>query len=361
MNKLRIAFVDSWLQAAAQGSGTAVAISGLGRALQAHGHHVERLAPLPDRLPITLRRLRWNLTNIPLLRRSSYDLVVGFDIDGSGFALLPNKPYICSIKGVIAEERRHERGRVGLLFAALAKLEGWNARRAQRVLTTSEYCRRMVMEHYHVPHDYIGLVPEGIELTHWDAVARAVGERNDPRPTILCVARQYHRKHVDDLVSAAALLRSRLPTLQLRVVGDGPEHSNLVAQVERLALRDTVTFLQDLPYAALVQEYLHADLFCLPSRQEGFGIVFLEAMAAGKPVVSTSAAAIPEIVIHGATGILVTPGDVQGLAGALYLLLTDHDLRTQYGQAGRQRVEGFTWQHSADLFLSEVAPLLSIH
>lgn len=358
MKPLQIAFVDSWLQAPAQGSGTAVAINELGQALRAMGHSVERIAPPPDNLPITLRRLRFNLLNGGSLRRVPYDLIVGFDIDGSGFAVRPNKPYVVSIKGVIAEEQRHETGRVGALFALLARLEGWNARRAQRVLTTSIYCRRMVHQHYRVPLERVGLVPEGIDLARWDTALALVPPRTDPHPTVLCVARQYPRKHVADLVTAIPRLLCRIPNLQVHIVGDGPEHAQLRAQVTQLGLDDNVTFLQNVPFAALVKEYVHADVFCLPSYQEGFGIVFLEAMAAGLPVVSTSAAAIPEVVEHGVSGVLVQPGDIGGLAGALYVLLTDHQLRAAYSVAGRKRVEGFTWQHSAEQFLDEIQPLL---
>ncbi|MBA3944284.1 MAG: glycosyltransferase family 4 protein [Herpetosiphonaceae bacterium] len=355
---MRIAFIDSWLQAPAAGSGTAVAIGGLEAALRERGHLVDRLAPVPDRWPLTLRRLRFNLLLSRHLQRSTYDLVVGFDIDGCGFAVAPNKPYVCSIKGVIAEELQHERGRVWLLFQIMARIEGWNARRAHRVLTDSAYARAAVHQHYRVPLNRLGLVPEGIDLAHWQATAAELHAKPHPHPTILCVARQYHRKHVDDLLSAAALLRRHLPEVNIRIVGDGPEHSALLQQADELGLADCVTFLQDLSFHELVLEYIQADLFCLPSRQEGFGIVFLEAMACCKPIVSTNCTAIPELVVHGETGILVAPGDVEALAGALFLLLTDDARRVAYGRAGRDRVAAYTWQHSADRFLSEITPLL---
>ncbi len=349
---------NSWFQDAVAGSGTAVAIGGLGGALQALGHHVERVAPAPDGWPITLRRLRFNLECIPALRRQHYDLVVGFDIDGSGFALAPNAPYVCSIKGVIAEEARHERGQVGWLFRRLAALEGWNARRADRVLTTSQYCADAVHRHYGVPIDRIGIVPEGLDLARWDAALAAAPPRTDARPTVLCVARQYPRKHVADLVAAAAQLRRHLPSLQLRIVGDGPEHARIAQLVAAHDLGATVTLLRNLPFAALAREYAHADVFCLPSWQEGFGIVFVEAMAAGLPVVSTNLAAMPELIGHGTTGILVAPGDPAALAGALAVLLHDPARRAAYGAAGRARAELLTWQLSAACFLNEISAVL---
>ncbi len=340
-----------------EGSGTAVGISGLEHGLLAQGHHVERIAPPHDRLSITLRRLLFNL-RLPLFFRSAaYHLVVGFDFDG---VWLPRGhwPYVCSIKGIIAEELQHERGFIRLLFKLLARLEGANARRANRVVTTSEYCRRKIGQHYGVPLERIGVVPEGIDVLAWQSALEQAPPRTDARPTILCVARHYPRKHVNDLLRAFALLRRYLPQARLRIVGDGPEHQNLRELARELAITDATTFLGAIPDAEVKAEYAHCDVFCLPSVQEGFGIVFLEAMAAGVPVVSTTAAAIPEVVRHGQSGILVPPGDIASIAGALLLLLTDEERRVQYGRAGRAIVAGYDWARITETFLREVTPLV---
>lgn len=354
---LRIAFLDSWLKTPMEGSGTAVGITGLELGLQQQGHRVERIAPPLDRLAITLRRLLFNL-KLPLsFRGAAYDLVVGFDFDGV-WLWRGDWPYICSIKGIIAEELRHEQGFIRALFTFLARLEGANARRAQRVVTTSEYCRQKVAEHYGVPLERIGIVSEGIDVEAWQTDLAQTAPRTDRRPTILCVARHYPRKHVNDLLRAFALVRRYVPAAQLRIVGDGPEHQPLIALAHELGISDVVMFLGAIPDPDLKAEYAHCDLFCLPSVQEGFGIVFLEAMAAGLPVVSTTAAAIPEVVRHGETGILVPPGDVSSIAGALLVLLGDPDRRRRYGQAGRERVAGYDWTRVTETFLREVAPLI---
>ena len=152
MPLLRIALLDSWLQTVAQGSGTAAAIGGLGRALRAQGHHVARVAPTFARpANLTARRLLFNLALPALLRALPYDLIVGFDIDGFLVSGSAPAPYVCSVKGVIAEELRHERGGVRRMLSSLARLERRNARRAPLVLTTSAYCRRQIGAHYGVP------------------------------------------------------------------------------------------------------------------------------------------------------------------------------------------------------------------
>jgi glycosyltransferase involved in cell wall biosynthesis len=361
LTSLRIAFLDSWLQQVAEGSGTAAAIGGLGRALRAGGHHVARIAPQglwPASL--TARRLLFNLYVPALLRRLPYDLVVGFDLDGflaSGRSL--GAPYVCSVKGVIAEELRYERGLVRGQLWAFSRLERHNARRAPLVLTTSAYCRRMIERHYGVPQAHTRLVPEGVDLAYWRGLLAAPGAPERDEQTILCVARQYPRKRIADLLCAFALLRPSFPRARLVVIGDGPEHQQLKALAARLGLDAAATLPGALPGdAAVAQWYRRAAIFCLPSVQEGFGIVFLEAMAAGLPIVATSAAAVPEVVPHGAVGDLVPPGDVQALAAALAALLASPARRRTLGEAGRTHVAQYDWPLVAERFLIATADQL---
>src|SRR5690349_619767 len=126
---MHIAFIDSWIQTIAEGSGTAAGIGGLRSALARRGHQVARLAP-PHIWPanLTARRLLFNLHLPALLGTLRYDLVVGFDIDGWLFSRAPRRTaYLASIKGVIAEEMQHEGGRIRALFEVLSRLEGANA------------------------------------------------------------------------------------------------------------------------------------------------------------------------------------------------------------------------------------------
>jgi len=125
-----------------------------------------------------------------------------------------------------------------------------------------------------------------------------------------------------------------------------------------LALGDSVTLLGDVTVEQLAEEYVGADLFCLPSVQEGFGIVFLEAMAAGLPVVACRAAAIPEVVEDGATGVLVPPRSPEALAEALGDLVRDPARAPRLGGEGRRRVAAFTPGRVADQFLEAVRSIL---
>jgi len=357
---MHIAFIDSWIQTIAEGSGTAAGIGGLQRALIARGHRVARLAP-PIGWPnnLTARRLLFNLSLPPLLQRLHYDLVVGFDIDGWRYASTRRAtPYIASIKGVIAEEMQHESGRVRMLFEFLSRLEGYNGRHADAVLTTSAYCRDAIEWHYRIAPSRVRLVPEGIDLARWRGLA-ADEPRSSDGATILCVARQYPRKQVADLLRALPAVRRAIPRARAIIAGDGPEHSALLNLADRLKLGGAVRFTGTLPDNELPRLYRRADLFCLPSVQEGFGIVFLEAMACGLPVVATSAAAIPEVVPAGRAGLLVPPGDSAALAAALIELLEDSSRRAAYGVYGQEHVQQYDWDRVAQVFLEQVGPFVA--
>lgn len=360
---MRIAFLDSWLQDAASGSGTAVAIGGLARSLIDRGHQVERLAPV-GRWPrnLLLRRLWFNLTLPRRLARGRYDLCVGFDIDGVRLAGRPGLAYACSIKGVLAEEALCERGWPRLMLWLLSRLERLNARRAPLVLSTSRYCCERIQADYGVAAERLALVPEGLDLSLWSpstdpAALAQIDAARDPF-TVLCVARQYARKRVTDVIAAFPQVLAQRPQARLVVIGDGPEHGALRQQVADLGLGASVQLLGALASDQEVRAwYQRASIFCLPSIQEGFGIVFLEAMASGLPVVSTTATAIPEVVPDGQAGLLVPPRDPAALAVAILTLLGDPALQERCRRFGRRHVGNYSWDQVAATFLAAVERL----
>jgi glycosyltransferase involved in cell wall biosynthesis len=357
---VQIALLDSWIQSSAEGSGTAVGIGGLVAALRARGHLVARIAPdEPRPRNLTLRRLFFNVRLLARRRALPYDLVVGTDIDGVFWSIRRrNVPYAVAIKGVLAEELRHERGGTRLLFQALAHLEARNARQADVVLATSAYCRDAIVHHYGVPVERIRLVPEGIDLARWERIAAQTPRCSDGS-TILCVARQYPRKHIADLLHALPRVRRVVPSAHAVLVGDGPEHESLRALAAGLGLEGAVQFLGAIADDdAVARWYRQADVFCLPSVQEGFGIVFLEAMVSGLPVVATRATAIPEVVPDGQAGLLVPPRDVEALSAALTTLLREPARRATYGAYGQAHARQYDWDAVAGRFLAQVTPVV---
>jgi glycosyltransferase involved in cell wall biosynthesis len=169
----------------------------------------------------------------------------------------------------------------------------------------------------------VRVIPSGVD------VPARVGEPTDP-PEVLFVGRLSAEKGILDLVQAAE-------GMPLVVAGDGP----LRAQVPGA--------LGFVPHHELGPLYERAAVVAVPSHREGFGVVALEAMAHGRPVVASAVGGLLDIVVDGETGLLVPPGDVTALRAALERLLGDADLRRRLGEAGRERArEHFAWPAVTD-------------
>jgi glycosyltransferase involved in cell wall biosynthesis len=375
LDPLHILFLDSWKSGASDGSGTAVGIAGLRKGLEALDHRVEVLRPEGAASPGVLRRL-WFNAGLPGRIRGrgkgravGFDLVVGFDLDGfrwsrarkgsrTGTGLGGSAPYLVSLKGVAADEARFATSRAEALHLRfLAALERRNARHADLVLVPSRYSAGVVTREYAVPEDRIRVAPEAVDTAPFEALRRDPPPRPDV-PTILSVARQYPRKDTATLLRALPEVRERIPEVRLRIIGGGPELPRLRALARELGLEASVTFEGALPDDDQVRRaYFQAHVFCLPSLQEGFGIAFVEAMAAGLPVVAARAGAAPEVIEEGVTGVLVPPGDPKALAGALIRLLDGEegrDERARLGAAGPDRARQFD-PEAAAVRLLEVA------
>jgi glycosyltransferase involved in cell wall biosynthesis len=145
-------------------------------------------------------------------------------------------------------------------------------------------------------------------------------------------------KGIDTVIQTLPRLRSVVPDVQHVVVGDGDDRPRLEQLSREAGVADCVHFLGRLEAPELRACYRNCDVFVLPSKGEGFGLVFLEAMAYGKPVVGGAHGGALDVIEDGKTGFLVSHGDVQGLAGALERLLIDAPLRQKLGEQGRTQV-----------------------
>lgn len=347
---MRIRFLTSTPADVRRGSGTYVGISTLAAALRGLGAQVEMVMPKVHLPVYTAERLLFN----EALRFGSdagFDLTVGFDMDGYRIAGRGKIPHIASIKGVIADELRFQKGLTRATMAVQARCEAVHVRHAGFVMTTSRYAAGRIEELYGVRG--VAVVPELIDLGRWrELLAENPREPTPGRFTVLCVCRLYRRKRIGLLLGAAARLRGHIPELEVRIVGEGPEAAGFKQIWREKRLEGTVRFLGDVARARLAAEYNGCHVFCLPSVQEGFGIVFLEAMAAGKPVVAVRAAAVPEVVPQ---GLLADPESEKSIAASIESLYRDAGLRASLAAAGLERVEQFDAPRVARLFLEAAA------
>jgi len=162
-------------------------------------------------------------------------------------------------------------------------------------------------------------------------------------------------KGTDDLIRALARLRERIAGLHLVAVGGGDDLPRLRQIAADLDVADRVQFLENLSREQIAACYAHADVFALPSTGEGFGLVFLEAMAFAKPVVGVEAGGTIDVVEDGANGLLVPPHNLEELSQALERLFLDDSLRARLGQNGagivRQRYRFEVFEAALDEML----------
>jgi len=215
-------------------------------------------------------------------------------------------------------------------------LTGLTRRWTDHVICISESVRNFCLTAEGVSASRLSVVYYGLQEkpTPSDRVSRNWPSEG---PVLGMVARLIPQKGHSNALHALARLAGQFPTIQLVLVGEGRLSRDLAAQAEELHIQDRVQFLGYQPEAAKLMAGF--DVFVHPSRWEGFGLVFLEAMNASLPIVATTVGAIPEIVVHGETGLLVPPDDPVALADAIAALLRDRDLARNFGLAGRQRAE----------------------
>lgn len=228
-------------------------------------------------------------------------------------------------------------------FRALRGFLRWAVNRSDRVVAISSYTAAEVQKL--VPGTPVSVIPYTFELPARDAARRSPA----PGFTVLFVGRLVQRKGVVHLVEALARIPAALQ-VRLEIVGGGPESAAIAAKAGELGVADRVALRGQLPDADLHAAYASADAFVLPAivdsrgDTEGLGVVLLEAMNFGVPVIGSAIGGILDIVVDGESGLLVPPGDPSALAGAITRLASDRELARRLGDAGRSRLTThFAW------------------
>jgi len=208
-------------------------------------------------------------------------------------------------------------------------------------IAVSESARGFVSSYF--PGDY-HIIPHGIDLGRFSSEVPPMNELHDGKLNILFVSRLEERKGVRYLLKAYRGIKKKLPNTRLIIVGPG-KISRYKNWAKDRNLTDVV-FAGYVSNTDIVRYYEAADIFCIPAvGRESFGIVLLEAMSAGKPIVATNIAGYSAVLDHGVEGLLVPPKDVKSLEEALLSLLENPDLRQQMGSQGRSKAEKHSWEH----------------
>ncbi len=243
---------------------------------------------------------------------------------------------LCGVPVILGSRRNTELGGPGR-----ERLHRWTAPLFDRVVALSHQVAEVERVRAGLSAGRVVVVYNGIEAGPLQDLPLPSGS---PRLGIL--ARLHRNKGLDVALQAMPRILEVWPQARLEIFGEGPERGRLERMRAERGLAECVSLPGMVEDVSGVLAGL--DLVLLPSRIEGMGNALMEAMAAGRPVVATRVGGVPELVVHGRTGLVVEPDDPEALARAVLRLLGDRNLRVQMGQAGRQRIlQDFTPQAMA--------------
>jgi phosphatidyl-myo-inositol dimannoside synthase len=258
-------------------------------------------------------------------------------------------PYVCWTHGEELGFASTSRELTALMRRVLAD--------ARVVIANSANSKGLLVDRWHLPDQKVHVVHPGVDTERFHPGENGHDLRQQfaaPGDVVfLSVGRLQRRKGHDTVIAALAQVRQVLPQVRYVVVGDGPERSALQEQACLAGVADITHFVGAVPEADLPRWYRVGDVFVLPNRAdgvdfEGFGIVFLEAAAAGLPVVGGRSGGVPETMIEWETGRLVNGTDAGELAAVMSELTRSPEQRGWLGRAGRERaVTDFSWTRAA--------------
>lgn len=215
---------------------------------------------------------------------------------------------------------------------------------ADAVLALTEDMKQKMQEIY---YREISVVPNGVDLERFKI---SLGDKKECDPkTIIFVGRLHPVKGVQYLIEAMVIVHREMPDVKLVLVGDGVERSRLEELAKRLDLNGCIQFAGQVPQERIPQIMHQADVFALSSLSESFGIVNLEAMAAGLPIVATNVGGIPDIIEEGVNGYLVNIKSPDEIADRILILLQNGEIWEKISANNKEKAELFTWDKVAGI------------
>ena len=255
------------------------------------------------------------------------------------------KPLVFTVHST---EVGRSRGLKGANSYTIDGLEWWSTFEASRVIVTSESMRREVVEHFRLPPGKVHKIPNGVDVEKFNLEfdresfrSRYVssGER-----IVLFVGRLTPQKGVEYLIKALPMILQSHPEVKLVIVGDGWMSDDLKSLARSTGRPEKIYFTGFLPEQDLIKTLLSADVLVIPSVYEPFGIVALEGMAAGIPVVASNVDGLSEVVHHGRNGVLTYPADPKSIAWGVDRILSDRDYAKRLVENAKREVfRKYSW------------------
>lgn len=286
-------------------------------------------------------------------RKEEFDVFHVLNQFGYLFAPLPKSKLIFTVHNTIARVALHPHGNTRLdrltrrvFYSVLSFWERHLCKAADKVITVSNSPKEDLIKFHRIPPHKIKTIYNGIDKLKF---ATLNSEMRPDRKNLLFVGRLVPRKGVEYLIEAVWLIRGKGQDVCLYIVGKGEKGYELKLKrlVRNYGLEKEVKFLGFVSDEELGSIYSEADIFVLPSLIEGFGLVLLEAMAYGKPVVASDIGGVNEVVRDGKDGILVKPKEPEGYAGAIIRLLQNDAFYNSCVSNVLDRVKHFSWEKCA--------------
>lgn len=252
------------------------------------------------------------------------------------------------------EAGRHSGWVTGAISRQVHAVESWLVRESDSLITCSASMADEITELFGPGLSAITVIRNGIDAARWPFAPRR--PRRGPAE-LLYLGRLEYEKGVHEAIAALARVRRTHPGTSLTIAGEGTQQAWLVEQARKHRVLKATTFVGHLEHEALLAVLHRADAAVLPSHYEPFGIVALEAAAAGTPLVTSNVGGLGEAVLHGQTGVSCAPRDVAALADAIRSVLDDPAAAQRRARAARQRLTSdFDWatvaQETAQVYVA---------
>lgn len=296
---------------------------------------------------IRYAKVAWKFA-LKLTKESHYDLSHSFfsvpcGALSYGLKIRRGLPYIVSLRGAdVPGYSERFKSLYGILRPIIKTI--W--KNASFVIANSQGLRELALESK--PKNTIGVIPNGVNVELFRPAERQIQAE---KFEILCVSRITPRKGIRFLIKALEKFIVENPYVHLTIIGDGNEKESLENLVRGLGLGHSVTFRGLVPHKQLPEEYAKADVFVLPSLNEGMSNTMLEAIASGLPIIATQTGGSDELVKNGVNGLIVKMQDSDDLAQKLSMLVKQEQLRLNMGRLSRELAMTMSWESVAKQYM----------
>jgi len=233
----------------------------------------------------------------------------------------------------------------------LVKIDSLGLKRSDSIIAISKFSKNWIIENYSINSNKIQVIYLGVDIVKSDInlVENIKNKLNlKGKKVVLFVGRLEYRKGILNLIGAMSKI-NEIENLKCIIVGTGPLKNKILKYIIKMNTRDRFIFLNRVSYKVLISLYNICDIYVQPSFLEGFGLTIIEAMTACKPVITTKAGSLPELVQNNYNGILINPDDTESLRNKITFLLSNNDFAKKLGENASKTVKRkFNWSKTAE-------------